>query len=235
MAIETVFLDAGGVVVFPNWVRISEALARQGVAVAADDLAAAEPFVKRQIDEGRLVATTDDHRRGWLYFDLLFERVGVPRGEATDRAVAELYAYHQRSSLWEWVPADVEPALSALTGMGLRLVAVSNANGRVQELFDRLGLLRHFHCVIDSFIEGVEKPDPRLFRIALERSGARAETTVHVGDLYHVDVIGARAAGLSAVLLDAEDLYPGVDCDRVRSLDELVTLLRDRCKGGRSA
>ena len=82
--------------------------------------------------------------------------------------------------------------------------------------------------VIDSADEGVEKPDPRLFEIALSRAGAHADSTIHVGDIYQVDVVGARAAGIRPVLLDESDLHPGVDCDRVASLDELV----GRIKGG---
>jgi putative hydrolase of the HAD superfamily len=76
--------------------------------------------------------------------------------------------------------------------------------------------------ICDSCVEGVEKPDPRFFEIALTRSGARAETTMHVGDLYHVDVVGARRAGLKAILLDAAGLYEGHDCERVSTLDALV-------------
>ena len=79
--------------------------------------------------------------------------------------------------------------------------------------------------MLDSADEGVEKPDPRLFEIALARSGARAETTLHVGDLYSVDVVGARSAGLHAVLLDAADLYEEIDCPRVRSLDHLADVI----------
>jgi putative hydrolase of the HAD superfamily len=77
--------------------------------------------------------------------------------------------------------------------------------------------------VLDSCEWAVEKPDPRLFQIALEQSGGTAETTAHVGDLYHIDVAGARAAGLrEGVLLDTAGLYPDVDCRRVSTLDELV-------------
>jgi putative hydrolase of the HAD superfamily len=68
----------------------------------------------------------------------------------------------------------------------------------------------------------VEKPDPRFFAIALERSGAERATTIHVGDLYHVDVVGARAAGLRGVLLDEAGLRPDADCPRVRTLPELA-------------
>ena len=225
MPIDTLFLDAGGVLVFPNWTRVTEALARRGVTANPDDLAAAEPHVKRQIDVAHAIATTDDDRRGWLYFDLILERLGIARSEATEAAVRELYEYHQRMNLWELVPPTVEGRLQDFRRLGLRLATVSNANGRLGAAFDRLGLSKYFDCLVDSFDEGVEKPDPRLFHIALARAGARAERTLHVGDLYHVDVVGARAAGLSAVLLDAAGLYSGYDCPRVRSLEELVPML----------
>ena len=78
--------------------------------------------------------------------------------------------------------------------------------------------------MLDSFVEKVEKPDPRFFEIALERSGARRESTIHVGDLYEVDVRGARAAGIEPVLLDSANLYPNADCQRIQSLQELIPL-----------
>jgi 23S rRNA (guanosine2251-2'-O)-methyltransferase len=225
MSIDTLFLDAGGVLVFPNWARVSEVLARHGVRADAHALAAAEPHVKRQIDVADIISTTDDRQRGWRYFDLIFERIGIPSSDATAAAVGELYEYHQALNLWECVSETVEARLCDLRRLGLRLAVVSNANGRLGVVFERLGLAKYFDCLIDSFHEGVEKPDPRLFEIALSRCGARAERTLHVGDLYHVDVVGARAAGLSAVLFDAADLYDDVDCPRVRSLEELVRML----------
>ena len=99
---------------------------------------------------------------------------------------------------------------------------MSNANGKLRVLFDRLALAGCVDVLLDSHDEGIEKPDPRFFELALERSGARRETTIHVGDIYHVDVVGARAAGLRGVLLDEAGLYPDADCPRVRSLGELV-------------
>jgi putative hydrolase of the HAD superfamily len=95
---------------------------------------------------------------------------------------------------------------------------VSNANGTVQALFDRLELAAFFDAILDSAVEGVEKPDPRLFLLALERLGAAPREAVHVGDLYGVDVVGARAAGVRPVLLDEAGLYEDADCPRVRSL-----------------
>ena len=225
MAIETVFLDAGGVLVFPNWVRVADSLAQHGVAVEPGALAVAELRAKRRLDLGDTISATNDHERGWLYFNLTLEEAGIPLTADTDAALSELREYHGTENLWESVPGNVVPTLDALRDLGPKLVVVSNANGRLRHLFSRLGLADRIDVLFDSFEEGVEKPDPRLFRIALERSGGRPETTVHVGDLYHVDVVGARAAGLQAVLLDAGGLYDGYDCPRIRAFSELPALL----------
>ncbi len=226
--LETIFLDAGGVLVYPNWTRISDALARRGIHVDPGVLARAEPFAKRQIDAATTINATNDAGRGWLYFNLLFERAGVPLTADVEGALEELRAYHAETNLWEFVPPAVFPALAALRERGLKLTIVSNANGKLRVLFDRLKLSGCVDCLLDSHEEGIEKPDARFFELALERSRARRETTIHVGDLYHVDVIGARNAGLRGVLLDEADLYADVDCPRVRSLGELVT----RIEGG---
>ena len=228
MSIQTVFLDAGGVLVNPNWTRVSETLARHGVDVAAAALASAEPHAKRRIDTGETIKATNDQQRGWTYFNLVLTQAGVALSDATVAALGELHVYHQEFNLWESIPDEVRPSLAALRALGLQLVVVSNANGALHRAFDRLGLTGEFDVIFDSHREGVEKPDPRFFQIALERSGARAETTMHVGDLYHVDVAGARAAGITPALLDTANLYTECDCLRVRSLTGLVAALGTR-------
>ena len=221
--VETVFLDAGGVLVYPNWARVSEALARHGVNAEPDVLARAEPRAKRQLDTDRTIAATNDVSRGWLYFDLILTYAGVPLSDATAAALQDLQEYHRTSNLWELVPDHVAPTLEALRRRGLTLTVVSNANGTLCRHFDRLGLTAAFGCVLDSWDVRVEKPDPRIFEIALERSGARPETTIHVGDLYHIDVVGARSAGIRPVLLDEAGLYDAADCLRIRSFPELLS------------
>lgn len=222
-SIDTVFLDAGGVLCHPSWTRVADALTRHGAPVAAETLAAAEHRATYDIDRASVIGSTDDRARGWLYFNLVLHHAGVPQSAATDAALAELRDYHRTDNLWEHIEPEVEPALAALKSRGLRLVVVSNANGRLRHLFDRLDLAKWFDHLLDSHEWGVEKPDPRLFRLALEHSRADAARTVHVGDLYHVDVIGARQAGLrDAVLFDMKGLYDGVDCPRVASLAALV-------------
>jgi putative hydrolase of the HAD superfamily len=204
--LDTLFLDAGGVLVYPHWGRVSAALAREGVTVEAAALAAAEPGVKRALDTPERIRATTDAARVFPYLELVLEHAGIARSPGTAAALAELRAYHDRHNLWESVPPEVIPALTRFREAGLRLAVVSNANGTLHALLERLRLTPFFHTILDSQEEGVEKPDPRIFEIALARCGARPETTVHVGDFYHVDVEGARAAGLRAVLLDAAGL-----------------------------
>jgi putative hydrolase of the HAD superfamily len=227
VSIQTVFLDAGGVLVNPNWVRVSAALASHGVDVPAERLAAAEPRAKRRLDTGDTIQATNDEQRGWTYFNLVLTEAGVPLSDATHAALRELHAYHQQFNLWETVPDVVRPTLKALRARGFRLVVLSNANGTLHRMFARLDLASAVDALFDSCDEGIEKPDPRFFQLALDRIGATAATTIHVGDLFHVDVVGARAAGIRPVLLDVADLYHDADCTRVRSLSALVEVLQE--------
>lgn len=225
-SIDTLFLDAGGVLVEPGWKRVSDTLARQGIAIAASALRAADPLARRDIDESLLIGRTTDQSRGWEYFNLVLRHAGVPLSDATDAALAALQDYHRAENLWENVYDGVRTTLERLRALDLTLVVVSNANGRLAHAFDRLDLTRWFDHVLDSHVWGVEKPDPRLFQHALEAAGASADRTIHVGDLYHVDIAGARAAGLrDAVLLDPFDLYATADCTRIRRLSDILPIL----------
>jgi putative hydrolase of the HAD superfamily len=224
-SVRTVLLDAGGVLVRPNFARVAAALRARGVEADPRTLAAAEPKVKRELDRPPAPGLATDEERGWRYFDRLLSLAGIAASPATDAALRELKAWHDRHNLWEEVLPGVRASLSRFREAGLRLAVVSNANGTVARLLERLGLLSSFEAVLDSTVEGVEKPDPRLFLLALERVGGQAETSVHVGDVYHVDVAGARAAGIRPILLDEAGLYEGVDCPRIRGLPDLAARL----------
>jgi putative hydrolase of the HAD superfamily len=228
MAIETVLLDAGGVLVFPNWDRVSDTLARHGVRATADALRAAEPQAKFAIDTAGHVAATTDADRGSRYFRLVFTGAGISPDAPIQAALDDLWAYHTEHNLWEEVPAGVRPALERLRALGVRLAIASNANGALHRLFDRLDLTQYFCAICDSCVEGVEKPDPRFFEIVLERAHAARDTTIHAGDLYHVDVVGARNAKLRPVLIDPHDLYRDYEVERVRDLDEFVELVAEK-------
>jgi HAD superfamily hydrolase (TIGR01549 family) len=223
--IETVFLDAGGVLVHPNFDRVADTLVRHGVKTSGEELRRAEPLAKRDLEDPAFIKSSDDDSRGLVYFATVLRRAGIAADDRVRSALGELREYHAACNLWESVPGDLLPFLDRLGLRGLRRVVVSNANGTLHAHFDRLGLTPYFDAVFDSHVEKVEKPDPRFFEIALERSLSRRETTVHVGDFFEIDVVGARRAGLEAILLDPANVNGDRDCVRVRSLDELATHL----------
>jgi putative hydrolase of the HAD superfamily len=231
-SVRALLLDVGGVLVRPNFERLAGTLQAHGVFSDPVAMAAFEPRVKKSLDRPPSRGFATDAERGWHYFNLVLDQAGIARSPETDAALLEVKAWHDRYCLWDDVMEGVRPSLARLRAAGLRLAAVSNANGTVRVLFDRLGFTPSFDVILDSQVEGVEKPDPRLFRLALERLGERAEAALHVGDFYHVDVVGARAAGIRPVLVDEAGLYPDADCPRVQSLAELAAHLVPG--GGRS-
>jgi putative hydrolase of the HAD superfamily len=87
-----------------------------------------------------------------------------------------------------------------------------------------LGIATNFSCVVASQTVGVEKPDPAIFQLAILALSLRVpeQTVLYVGNEYRADVMGARAARLTPVLIDRYALYPHADCRRFVSLDELV-------------
>ena len=225
MTVELLSLDAGGVLVFPNFERISDTFARHGIEVSPDALQSADPYGRFAVDTADRVASTNDADRGSMHFRVMLERAGVPPDAPIQRVLDELWVYHAEHNLWEYVPPYVRPALEQLAATGVSMAIGSNANGIIERVFERAGLRRFFTVICDSHVEGVEKPDRRFFEILVARAGARPETTVHVGDLFHVDVVGARSAGLRAILFDPHDLYAGHDVERLARLDELISRL----------
>ena len=216
--ITTILFDAGGTLVFPSFDRIARELAAHGVVADPAALARADARVRFEIDRPDVIAATTDGGRLRRYFDALAGAAGLAR--MPEPVFERLDAYHRIHNLWEDVPPDVPAALERLRGR-VRMGVISNANGTVRAKLARVGLAGYFELVVDSHEEGIEKPDPRIFALALARMGVPAAEAAYVGDLYHVDVVGAAAAGLDAYLLDPFDLHRGSPAPRIRSLAEL--------------
>ena len=219
MDMTTILFDVGGTLVFPSWSRISDELAREGIDIAPEQLAASEPRARHAIDRETLAHRTRDPARWAEFFDLIVRECGV--AGIPPAALARLKAYNDAHNLWEHVPPEVPRLLERLRRRH-RLGVVSNSDGSVARKLAELDLAPVFEVIIDSHLVGVAKPDPRIFQIALEQMSVRADEAVYVGDIYHVDVVGPRAAGLRPILLDPCGLHTDKDCDRVRSLTELV-------------
>lgn len=230
--IETMFLDAGNTLVSIDFPWVAAELAALGVPCDVASLARAEasarPSLSRWLAGER---STESGEAFHFYVRTVLARLepARARGEAgIDALAAELVPALARrrgegGGLWRFVLPGVPEALASLRALGLRLVVVSNSDGSVDALLAELGLRAPLHAVVDSAVVGHEKPDPRIFERALEAAGSPArERVVHVGDLFHADVVGARAAGVHPVLLDPYDDWPGVDCARARDLAEVA-------------
>lgn len=165
-----------------------------------------------------------DQERAAAYLEALFRLGGVPAdrmGEVRDC----LRQMHQDRHLWCSVRERTHESLGRLKAAGLRLGIVSNSDGRVEQALEAAGLREFFDVVIDSSLVGIEKPDPAIFRAALDALGVSPEETLYVGDLYEVDVVGARAAGIEAVLLTSSAAGPTRPCRTTASMHELVNAL----------
>jgi putative hydrolase of the HAD superfamily len=109
--------------------------------------------------------------------------------------------------------------------MGYKMAIVSNADGTVERGLSELGIRPFFDMVVDSHIVGMAKPDPGIFHHALSGLKAVPNKTLHTGDLYFADIIGARQAGVHAILLDPFDDWKDVDCDRLPDIFALYETL----------
>jgi putative hydrolase of the HAD superfamily len=118
---------------------------------------------------------------------------------------------------------DTLPCLVRLQTAGYRMAVVSNWDNSLHRTLRMFNLTGYFEQVLASLEEGVEKPHPGLFKIALERTGVRAEDTLHVGDNPLDDWQGARNAGMRALVIDRDaDVQTDV---RITSLLQLAEVL----------
>jgi putative hydrolase of the HAD superfamily len=217
--VEAVLFDAGGVLLLPDPAALRRAFAPFGATPDDETCRLAHYASMRELDR---VGGPD-----WLAVDRVLARIsGVPEDkvELTFGLVEDIYVR------LPWVPVpDAAEALRALQLAGFPLAVVSNASGTMERQ-----LAEHRICsvdghteaqvavVVDSHVVGVEKPDPRIFGIALRTLGMPAARCLYVGDTVHFDVEGARAVGMRAVHFDPFRLCPGDDHPHIGSLLALV-------------
>lgn len=224
---RAVLLDAGNTLVFADRTRLAGIYEEAGVPwnehrFVAAELVAREELALR-VEEGH--HGTEPHL--WReYFLTIFRLSGVP-DSATEEVGERLREEHCRDHLWTHVEEGTRDALESLLGRGYRLGVISNADGRMEEVLAGVGLRDLLEFVLDSQVVGVEKPDRRIFHEGARRLGLPPASCLYVGDLYPVDVVGARRAGMGAVLLDPRGrLEWGVD--RIAAVRDLPGYLAER-------
>lgn len=201
MTLRAVLFDAGNTLLFLEYDRLArEVGAALDLTIDAGALRRAAPDAARLLERG---AGVTDRERASRYLEALFLFGGVAEarlGEVRDA----LLGMHAVRHLWSGVQRDTHDALRRLREMGILTGVVSNSDGRVAAALEAAGLLELLDVVIDSAEVGVEKPDPAIFAPALEALGIAPDETVYLGDIYEVDVVGARAAGIEPLLVDAD-------------------------------
>lgn len=238
--LNSIFLDVGGTLISINFDWVCAELQQQGILANTEQLqraeSAARPIIsatlhasgaKRSFNVSEFYLTTMIRH---LPANLLPDDVRI--AQIVRELLPVLYPGENSTRLWSWVLPGVRQALERLKRLELQLVVVSNSDGSIEELLMQKDLRTFFDVVIDSHVVGVEKPDPKIFQIALDQANADRSCTLYVGDLYEVDVLGAQAAGLHALLLDPYSDWQYVDCERLPDLlalcDKLEHAREDR-------
>ncbi len=232
-----VFFDVGDTLIRPDpsWVDVYLAACRDhGLELSRETLADGfrAALASGALDEtGPFEATREASFARIRRFD---EAVMAATGHAglPEAFFREVGARFQERESWHVFP-EVPRALERLARAGIRRAVISNWIWEAPELLHELDLAPWFETLVISDQVGYNKPHPGIFREALARTGVAPEHAVHVGDSFEKDVLGARAVGISAVLLarglsDGQrpaDVPPDDPVPVVRDLDGLLALL----------
>jgi putative hydrolase of the HAD superfamily len=228
-------LDAGNTVIFLDHARLAGLAEARGFRTDAATLIRTEGAAKRRHARGDMVTVewaheTEPGAGGWggMVATILAE-AGFPVSELP-ALLEEVWRAHVQRNLWSLVPEGFSAAMGRARARGVRVVIVSNSEGMLDRLFAELGIGDDFDLLLDSGKVGLEKPDPRLFAIALERFAVTPAEALHLGDIYSTDIAGARAAGMRAALVDPYGHYNGMypDVPRVPGAVAVADALADR-------
>lgn len=228
-----VFFDAGETLVHPHPTfpdLFATILTREGHEVSAETIRERIHVVSDRFrvaaEQNELWTTSPERSRRFWHgvYEVFLHDLGVSDGDGlVDRVYAE-FTDLANYALFD----DVVPALERLRSAGLTLGIVSNFEEWLERLLDRLGVRELFDVRVISGIEGLEKPDPRIFRMAMERAGVEPVRSVYVGDNPEFDVDPARAVGMFPVLIDRRDRYPDAPGPKISSLEALPSVLAVR-------
>ena len=214
---RVIFFDVGNTLLFPNR---SKMLAPISVDrhPTLEQWQALERRTKQEFDEGMLSGRVD-HGFWFTFHTYLLEQLGEPLTERNT-----LVANTQNSGNWDQIPPGTRDALDRIA-QRFRIAVISNADGGIERILSRCGIADCFESITDSGIIGVEKPRREIFDAALAAMNARPDESLYVGDMYSVDYVGARNAGMDAVLLDVCGAHRQREAPRVDSLQQLESWL----------
>jgi putative hydrolase of the HAD superfamily len=227
---RAIFFDAGETLVHPHPSfpdLFAAVLAKEGFPVGVEAIHdqvhhVGDRFAQAARDEELWTTSPERSRAFWLS---VYERFLTGLGLSADDGLHEVL-YREFTDLANYALfEDVPPTLAALRGNGTLLGVVSNFEEWLERLLGQLGVLDVFDVRVISGLEGMEKPDPRIYRLALDRAGVEAEEAAFVGDSPEFDIRPPAAIGMFPVLIDRRDRFVGFEGPRIRRLTDLPALL----------
>jgi putative hydrolase of the HAD superfamily len=228
-AIRAVVFDAGHTLLEMDYARLTAYLTSRGHHLGEATVTDAERRARMRLDVERSAQATRELTGEGRYVRYLAEYLGIT--DAAERsAIAEWRrGFNVPIGLCHQADGNAAKALQHARGMGLVVGVISNSNGSVQRALVEAGLAAHLEFVIDSSVVGMAKPDPRIFELGVRAARVAPEETVYIGDSYFVDVVGARRAGLGAVLFDPGRVSGARDCAIATDLCTAVEQAVDQC------
>ena len=221
--ITALLFDFGNTLAFIDYEALTDELRPALPGLDATTLEWAEYLGRQALDYYVMACTSpiDLDKAYELYFRAWMAAAKIPAARV-EWCRERFVALNQAESLWRVVRPGIIDHLRQFRDAGFKLGVVSNASGNIQADAERYGLADYFDVIIDSHVVGVAKPDPRIFHIALERMRIEPGQALFAGDLYSIDMVGAKAAGLKGCkLIDVMDNYSWVDHVRIRGIHQL--------------
>jgi putative hydrolase of the HAD superfamily len=218
-----IFFDVGNTLLFPNRARMLAPLPEDRHPTLAA-WQALERRTKHEFDAGMIEGKVD-HGFWWTFHTYLLQQLNGPDDVAHDSVRTALVENTQNSANWDQILPGTRDALERIR-RDYAIAVISNADGRIDAVLRRCGIADCFASITDSGNVGHEKPHPAIFETALREMKAEPAESLYVGDVYSVDYIGARNAGMQAVLFDVAGAYRDRDFPRVESLTDLEDWLK---------
>jgi putative hydrolase of the HAD superfamily len=234
-SVRAVFFDVGYTLLAPHpsvLDIVSQVCADRGQPVSRacleSQLPEAQAYLRAEV-RGAPQTWADDRAITaiWAgYFAVLLRAcldASAPSFDETVAAVRQVYEHHTSYAVFP----DVVPVLRLLHARGLTLGVISDWGIGLGTILHQHGLNQYFDFAVVSAALRHAKPHPWLFETALRRANTIADYALHIGDSYVLDVLGARAAGIEAVLIDRPGTLDSatVDVPVVRDLYGLLDLL----------
>jgi putative hydrolase of the HAD superfamily len=228
---KAVFFDAGNTLLYtsPTVAEIYHAVAKDyGCLVSVDEIRQASRKVFLEFSTALLKENQDhrhsdeEDRRRWAeMIRSTFQQIGFDEG--MDEITEKLFQAFKDPKIWRLFP-EVIGVLSELKSQGYKLAIVSNWSSVLLNLSNALKIEPYMDATMVSAVVGWAKPSPVIFQKALDSIEVSPGEAIHVGDSYHDDILGAKSAGIDAVLIDRLDMTTHA-CSRIKDLREIYSLL----------